>query len=169
MATPLHHRPPGIHCRPLRADEADEACALARAVFDLHVAPEQDEKGCRMFHRFAQPAALLRRHQTRYATWVAVEGPRVVGVLHVHARNHLSLLFTAPEYQGRGIARQLLDTAAAAGGLVAPVTVNASPNAVSFYAKVGFAPDGPELLKNGVRHQPMRLAERPAPAPTRRP
>lgn len=169
MASSAPQNSSAIHCRPLRADEADEACALARAVFDRYVAPEQDEKGCRMFHRFAQPAALLRRHQTRYATWVAVAGPRVVGVLHVHARNHISLLFTAPDHQGRGIARQLLDTAAAAGGLVAPVTVNASPNAVSFYAKVGFAPNGPELLKNGVRHQPMRMPEWPAPAPTPRP
>lgn len=161
--------PVAIHCRPLRPDEADEACALARSVFDRYVAPEQDEKGCRMFHRFAQPSALLRRHKTRYATWVAVDGPRVVGVLHVHARNHLSLLFTAPERQGRGIARQLLHTAATSGGLIAPVTVNASPNAVTFYAKVGFTPDGPELLKNGVRHQPMRLSEWPSSAPAPRP
>jgi predicted GNAT family N-acyltransferase len=39
--------------------------------------------------------------------------------------------------------------------------VNASPNAVGFYAKVGFAHDGPVLLRNGVRHQPMRLPTRP--------
>ncbi len=152
---------PSILCRPLRPDEADEACALARAVFDQFVAPEQHDKGRRMFHAFAQPAALLRRHRTRYTTWVAVEGPRVVGVLHLHARNHISLLFTAPDCQGRGIATRLLRTAAEAGGFVAPATVNSSPNAVGFYARLGFAPDGPELLKNGVRHQPMRLPALP--------
>ena len=150
-----------ISIHPLRPDEADEACALARAVFERSIAPAQPEAGRQMFHRFAQPAALLRRHSTRYASWVAVAGPQVIGLLHIHACNHLSLLFVAPEFQGRGIARQLLRTAAARGGLVAPVTVNASPNAVSFYARLGFVPEGPALLKNGVPHQPMRLATPP--------
>jgi predicted GNAT family N-acyltransferase len=72
------------------------------------------------------------------------------------------LLFVAPDRQGRGIARQLLRTAAVADDLVAPITVNASLNAVSFYAALGFIPEGPELLKNDVRHQPMCLAALPA-------
>lgn len=114
-----------------------------------------------MFHAFAQPAALLGRHATRYSTWVAVAGPEIVGVLHVHARNHISLLFTKPELQGRGIATRLLRTATEAGDFLAPATVNSSPNAVGYYARIGFAPTGPELLKNGVRHQPMRLAALP--------
>ena len=156
---PLHS---SILCRPLRPDEADEACALTRAVFDRFIAPEQSDEGIRMFHRFAQPAALLHRHTTRYTSWVAIAGPRVIGLLHIHACNHLSLLFVDQEYQGRGCARQLLRTVAAAGGLIVPVTVNASPNAVGFYAKLGFAPVGPVVLRNGVRHQPMRLATPPA-------
>ncbi len=161
MPPPATSSPAPISIQSLRPDEADEACALARAVFDRFIAPAQPEAGRQLFHRFAQPAALLRRHSTRYASWVAVAGPRVIGLLHIHARNHLSLLFVAPEFQGRGIARQLLCTAAARGGLVAPVTVNASPNAVSFYSRLGFAPEGPALLKNGVHHQPMRLAAAP--------
>ncbi|MFT3828721.1 MAG: GNAT family N-acetyltransferase [Opitutaceae bacterium] len=153
---------PPVSCRPLRLDEVDEACALARDVFDRLIAAAQPEKGRRMFHAFAQPAAMLARHRTRYATWGAAAGPRLVGILHVHARNHLSLLFVAPEWQGRGIARSMLRRARADGGLGAPLTVNADPHAVSFYAHLGFVVDGPELLKNGVRHQPMRLAVVPA-------
>ncbi len=155
------NQPSPILCRPLRPDEADEACALARGVFDRFIAPEQDERGIRMFHRFARPGALLHRHATRYTSWVAVAGPRVVGLLHLHARNHISLLFVAPEYQGHGCAACLLRTAANAHDFVAPATVNASPNAVGFYARLGFTPEGPLLLKNGVRHQPMRLASLP--------
>lgn len=150
-----------LHFRVLRPDEVDEACALACAVFDAAIAPGQSANGRRMFHRFAQPAALLRRHRTRYVTWVAVDGPRLAGLLHIHARNHVSLLFVAPERQRGRCATGLLRAAAAAGALVAPVTVNSSPNAVGFYARLGFAPEGPVLLRNGVRHQPMRLAEFP--------
>jgi len=158
MPSPLQTPSTPIVVRRLRPDEADEACALARAVFDRFIAPAQEEKGRRMFHRFAQPAELLQRHTTRYTSWVAVDGPRVVGLLHIHARNHVSMLFVAPENQGHGCAGLLLHTAASGGELVFPATVNASPNAVGFYAKVGFAPDGPMLLRNGVRFQPMRCA-----------
>ena len=133
-----------------------------REVFDRFIAPDQPDEGRAMFRRFAQPAALLRRHRTRYTSWAAVDGPRLVGLLHIHAHNHLSLLFVATEYQSHGVARKLFHTAADAGDLVAPLTVNASPNAVSFYAKLGFATEGPALLKNGVRHQPMRLAALPS-------
>ena len=90
-------RPPSptVEYRRLRRDEADEACALARAVFDASVAGGQPQAGRTLFHRFARPEALLARHRTRYTTWVAVAGPRIVGVLHLHARNHVSLLFVA--------------------------------------------------------------------------
>lgn len=159
MPSSIPHPPSPILCRPLRGDEVDEACALARAVFDRFVAPGQPEEGRRMFHAFAQPAALLRRHRTRYTSWAAIDGPRLVGLLHIHARNHLSLLFVAPAHHGRGCARELLRHAAAAGALVAPLTVNASPNSVGFYAKLGFVPDGPALFRHGVDHQPMRCEE----------
>ncbi len=150
-----------IQCRPLRADEVDEACALSRDVFDRLIAAEQPEEGRRLFHAFAQPAALLARHRRRYASWVAMAGPQLVGLLHIHARNHLSLLFVAPEWQRRGIARRLLRRARVEGGLVPPLTVNADPRAVPFYTGLGFTAAGPELLKNGVRHQPMRLGALP--------
>ncbi|HLP09504.1 MAG TPA: GNAT family N-acetyltransferase [Opitutaceae bacterium] len=150
-----------IQFRALRLDEVDEACALAREVFDRLIAAAQPEQGRRMFHAFAQPVAMTARHKARYATWVAAEGPQLVGVLHIHARNHLSLLFVAPEWQGRGIARRLLRQACDDGGLLAPLTVNSDPHAVSFYSRLGFAAEGLELLKNGVRHQPMRLRTLP--------
>ena len=49
--------------------------------------PDQPEEGRTMFHQFAQPVALLRRHRTRYTSWAAVDGPRIVGVLHYQAAN----------------------------------------------------------------------------------
>lgn len=152
---------PTLEYRPLRRDEADEACALCRRVFDHAVAPGQSAEGNAMFHGFARPKELLARHRTRYTTWVAVDGPRLVGVLHVHATNHISLLFVEPEYQGFGCATALLGAAAAAGDFVAPATVNSSPNSVSYYARLGFVPDGPEAVRHGVRHRPMRLGVLP--------
>jgi len=147
---------PPIEIRPLRDDEADEACALAAAVFDECVAPLYGDEGRRGFLTFAQPAALLRRRTDGYVTWVAAEGPRLVGMLHVRDSSHLSMLFVERARQGAGIARQLFETALARFVLVGPLTVNSSPNAVGFYARVGFRATGPEQIKNGIRFVPMR-------------
>lgn len=38
----------------------------------------------------------------------------------------------------------------------AKLTVNASPNSVSAYKRMGFKIDGPEQLKIGIRFVPMR-------------
>ena len=149
-----------IQIRPLRPDEADEACALARSVFDHCLAPIHGDQGRDLFHRFAQPAALLRRHARRYTSWVAVAGPEPVGLLHIHACNHISMLFVSPDKHGRGCGAGLIRAASEAGALRPPLTVNSSPNAVGFYAKLAFVPAGPEHAANGVRIQPMR---RPGP------
>jgi GNAT superfamily N-acetyltransferase len=154
----VHHLSP-IQFRPIRADEVDEACKLAREVFDRFIAPTQDENCRRLFHRYAQPDQLLHRHNTRYTTWVAAAGSQVIGILHIHACNHISMLYIAPELQGHRCGSELLQTASAAGALRAPITVNSSPTADRFYARLGFAPTGPERTVNGVRFQPMRLAQ----------
>ncbi len=147
-----------LEFRPLRADEADEACALAREVFDRFIAPTQEARGIRMFHGFAQPGKLLPRHTTRYTSWVAAAGPELVAMLHIPACNHISMLFVAPGQQGRGCGAELVRIATQASALRPPLTVNASPNAVGFYAKLGFASTGPEQTINGVRFQSMRQA-----------
>lgn len=151
-----------IQFRPIRADEVDEACQLARDVFDRFIAPKQDENCALLFHRYAQPRQLLHRHKTRYTTWVAVAGSQLVGVLHIHARNHIAMLYIASELQGHRCGTELIETAIAAGALRAPITVNSSPNAIRFYAKLGFSLDGPLKLANGVRFQPLR---HPGPVP----
>jgi GNAT superfamily N-acetyltransferase len=77
-------------------------------------------------------------------------------MLHIHACTHISMLFVAPEHQGRGCGARLIRAATEAGALRPPLTVNASPNAVGFYTNLGFVPAGPEQASDGVRIQPMR-------------
>jgi len=146
-------------------DEADEACALAVAVFDECVAPLYGDEGRRGFLIFAQPAALLRRRGEGYVTWVAASGPQIVGMLHVRDSCHVSMLFVECGRQGAGIARALFETALARFVLVGPLTVNSSPNAVGFYERVGFCATAPEQIKNGIRFVPMRR-EYPCAVPT---
>jgi GNAT superfamily N-acetyltransferase len=77
-------------------------------------------------------------------------------MLHVRDSSHVSMLFVERRRQGAGIARALFETALTRFVLVGPLTVNSSPNAAGFYARVGFRATGPEEIKNGIRFVPMR-------------
>ena len=79
--------------------------------------------------------------------------------LEMRAGPHLALLFVDPALQRHGLGRRMLARALKlwpqAG--VSQVTVNASPNAVEAYARLGFAPDGEVQTHNGITFQPMHL------------
>lgn len=75
---------------------------------------------------------------------------------------------TAPAARGRGLAASLVRRAVAlAGGR--DVVLDAQSHLVGWYAALGFAPDGPEFLEDGIPHRPMRrradAAGRPRSAP----
>ncbi|MCL5108645.1 MAG: GNAT family N-acetyltransferase [Chloroflexi bacterium] len=87
---------------------------------------------------------------------------QVVGAVEVRENRHISLLFVEGRLQRRGIARSLLKAAVGICLMAAPgvreLTVNASPNAVLAYERLGFTPAGPEQTVNGIRFIPMALA-----------
>lgn len=76
---------------------------------------------------------LARDDETRIAAYVACK-----------RRNHLSLLFVQPDYQGKGFGRYLVET-----NLVdhSSVTVNSSPVAIAFYQRLGFVVQGDTFRK----------------------
>ena len=68
---------------------------------------------------------------------------RIVGVVLVKKFWNLCSLFVEPSMQGQGIGRMLLESAIAAcrgRSDKSAVSLNASPNAVSFYRHIGFTP-----------------------------
>jgi GNAT superfamily N-acetyltransferase len=64
-------------------------------------------------------------------------------------------LFVAPAYQGKGLGRSLMATLLSSGDPTLPVTVNASLQALGFYARMGFAAVEAVKTVHGVRFQPM--------------
>jgi GNAT superfamily N-acetyltransferase len=77
---------------------------------------------------------------------------QLVGVVLVRDFWNLCHLFVAPEHQGRGLGRQLLDAALIGCAAKSPrgiMRLNASRNAVEFYRHMGFSEvsDGPAPFK----------------------
>jgi GNAT superfamily N-acetyltransferase len=131
------------------------------AAFHTSVARHYGPHGVDSFSAYADPTHLLRRLRAGHRSLVAIEDTHVVGLAEVRFPAHIAMLFVAPERQGAGIGTALLDDAvrllAAREPGLAEITVNASPNAVSFYERRGFVITGPEREKDGVRFTPMRV------------
>jgi ribosomal protein S18 acetylase RimI-like enzyme len=96
----------------------------------------------------------------RYRYIVADVDGSVAGFVAVRDRSHLFHLFVARAHQGNGLGRSLWNEALRhipeqAGPK--QITVNSSPNAVAFYAHLGFAQVSSPVEKHGVVFIPMRL------------
>lgn len=136
--------------------EVSAASTLVREVFLDFIAPLYSDEGKRTFLSYIESQALLGRLAKGHEVFVARTDGRLVGLIEIRAHNHISLLFVHREFQRRGIAKRLL-TFALAGAAVPSVSVHASPNALSAYAKLGFEAAGEAQVKNGIRFFPMVL------------
>lgn len=61
---------------------------------------------------------------------------------------------TRADHRSRGLAAALVD--AALQDVTGPAVLDAQSQMVDWYARFGFAPDGPEFVEDGIPHIPMR-------------
>ena len=147
--------------RPLDTNDIPEVSELIARVFDKFVAPECSSEGIREFHRYIQPGALRKRFRSNHFGVIAIEQDTIVGAIEMRGHHHISLLFVAPEFQHRGIARELLHQALLICSDSEPslleISVNSSSYAVPIYERLGFCKAGDRQVKNGICFNPMVL------------
>ena len=158
-----------------RAAPAD-AAAIARLIepgFARFIAPTLGDVGRVAFRLYVTEKALRTRLEQGAVAWCAMHEATAVGYAELGCRDgrpdgidHLTLLFTAVEHQGRGIARCLMRTVTAhllaADPPVGDLTVNASAYALPLYARLGFHPTAAKGELDGIVATPMRLVLSPA-------
>jgi len=141
--------------------------ALAWASFEAKIVQWTSDEGIAEYRRFCAFDAMLARMQEGNSFWLGeLEGEvggAVVAMAETRDGSHLVMLFVDPGALGKGYGKAMLEevlkTEPLAHGTSGAWTVSSSPNAIGFYAAAGFAPNGAEQIKNGLRFQPMRLAE----------
>jgi GNAT superfamily N-acetyltransferase len=154
--------------RPLAAHEVQAASHLAAQVFCEDVAPLFPPEGVAAFLQFLAPDELWKRLHHEHFILVAEEDHRLVGLIEMRDHNHIELLFVERAHQRQGIGRDLVELALRIcrrhDPALAEVSVNATPNAVAVYQKLGFHPLAPEQCIDGMRFVPMvrDLAQGPA-------
>ena len=89
--------------------------------------------------------------------WTRGPAGEVVAYLRIlegGGETRLGRIVTAPEHRGTGAGAALMRTVLA--GIEGPVVLGAQVQAQGFYARLGFAVDGPGYDEDGIPHVPMR-------------
>ena len=134
---------------------------LVTRVFNQFIAPEYSLEGVQEVHRYIQSSAFLERQKANHFALISKTRDKVLGVVEVRNHNHICLLFVAPEYQRKGIAKELFHRALQICQSNEPelseISVNSSPYAVQVYEKLGFRRTGKKQIRNGIGFIPMML------------
>ncbi len=139
----------------------DGAMDLAWDTFMRFDAPDYSQEGINNFRNFVNDDMLRKMFLAgQYQLIVAVDRGRIVGMLSIRDKKHISLLFVDAAYHFNGIGSALIKYASRyvrnEEGMER-LTVNASPYAVKFYKKRGFRELGAETVADGIRYTPMEL------------
>ena len=149
-----------IAYRLIQPEETHAACELVAAVFDRYNAPALTEEGIAEFRRYNNPEAMTRRSENHFSM-VATTDRRIVGIIEMRNRRHISLLYVLREFQGMGIARALWTLAFRKCREEDPAplefTVSSSDYATAVYEKFGFRRTAESKIVNGLRFVPMTL------------
>lgn len=145
--------------RAVHSDEWQDAMGLAWRVFLKFVAPGYCQQGINSFRDFVTDNGLYRRFMKgTYRLFGAFDAGKMVGMITLREGQHISLLFVDGKYQRQGIGEALVDIVVQfVYGEPGErwLTVNAAPNAVGFYHRIGFLDLQTEQLADGIRYVPM--------------
>ena len=140
-------------------DEWEEAMGLAWKTFLEFEAGDYTPEGVRSFEDFVTDSRLRRMFLLgEYRMLVARHGGRLVGMITLRDKTHISLLFVEESCHRKGIGRaqvaRMADYVRRTSGC-RRLTVNASPYGTAFYHRIGFRDLESERRQNGIIFTPM--------------
>lgn len=148
-----------IQYRRMKPGEAIRISTFISDVFHQFVAPGYSKEGVEAFLQYIQPEALQSHLRENHFALIAESDEEIIGVIEMRDLSHVALFFVADRFQrkgvGRALFRQAVEICRQHEGHPSHITVNASPNAVGAYAKLGFRPTDEERCVNGIRYVPM--------------
>lgn len=147
--------------RPAVIDDAPAISALVSTLAREFIVPDFTEAAAKRLLEEMDTASIRKYIASGCRYHVAEEGGKIIGAVAVKENGHLFHLFVSKDFQGRGIARALWETAkgaSLAAGNPGRFTVNASLAAVGVYEKLGFVRQSEPVGKAGIVYVPMEMA-----------
>lgn len=138
----------------------EETMTMTWKTFMKFEAKDYGKEGIENFKKFISDPVLRRMFLLgTYHMYVATCNEKIVGMITLRDKNHISLLFVDEAYHRRGIGRALIDTIGAFSKEEygkREITVNAAPYGVEFYHKVGFYNTSPMEAVGGIIYTSMK-------------
>jgi len=136
-----------------KLDTKTPALQLALDVFMQFEAPEYPADGIEEFKN----ALKNPNYIDKLTYYVTTDKAKVIGMLATRKEgSHIALFFVHPDYQNKGIGKELFKRALAK----CPnqeMTVFSAPYAVQIYKALGFEQTDVEQVDNGIRFYPMKI------------
>ncbi len=147
-----------ILVRPITNEEWEDAMGLAWKTFLKFEGDVYTQEGIDNFRDFITDQTLRKMFLAgEYIVYGAFYRGRIIGVISLRNKSHISLLFVDEEFHKMGVGRKLVHALCKIQREIGSyrLTVNSSPYAVGFYHKVGFVDTNLEQAKDGIRFTPM--------------
>lgn len=142
-------------------DSLEECFELIRKVFLEFNAPQYSQEGINQFiSQILENQQFIHKFNTGEQTMIgAFYNDKIIGVLAISIRNHISLLFVDKEHHRKGIATKLFDEMLniSKSKNIDTIKLNSAPYAIPFYKNLGFIPTDTEQSINGIRYTPMEF------------
>lgn len=149
-----------ILIRKAQMSDWEETMAMTWRTFMKFEAADYGMEGVENFKNFISDPLLRRMFLLgTYHMYVAICRDKIVGMVSLRDKNHISLLFVDEMYHRQGIGRRLIDaigTFSKEEYGKKEITVNASPYGLEFYKKIGFCITSPLLCNGGIKYTSMK-------------
>lgn len=141
--------------------DIEEAFELVKDVFMEFDAPDYSQEGVNEFiNKIIENKEFINKFKTGEQIMIgAFHNNKIIVVLAISTRNHISLVFVDKKYHRMGIATKLVNEIASRlkSKNIDKIKLNSSPYAIQFYEKIGFIATDIEQIKIGIRYVPMEL------------
>ena len=141
-------------------EEWEAAMEIAGETFWIYNAKEYTKEGIESFYDFIYDRQLKEMFlQDYYKMFLGFDRDRIVGLITLRNECHISLLFVDKEYQKQGVGSALITYLSHylySQTDVTYMTVDAAPNAIEFYHKLGFWDLAPMQYRQGISFIPMK-------------
>ena len=142
----------------LRTNEIKIFAEITYEVFSEFIAKDYSEEGRKTFKEYTNEKAIIDRINNN-EFFTAKYKNKIIGIMEIRNKNHISLFFVLKEFHGKGIGRKLfeyyIEKIKQNNKEIKTMTVNSSFYGEKVYKALGFIKTEEVQEKNGIKYIPM--------------
>ena len=144
----------------LTIEEVNIVSNMVDNIFDEFVGKDYSVEGNNTFKDYIKPENIIKRLVEKSSIFFTAKSDnKIIGMMEIKNKDHISLFFVQKEFHGKGIGKYLfryyLKKTQEKNFGIKIITVNSSIYAEKIYSKLGFIKTKEIQEKEGIRYIPM--------------